>query len=195
MENVNERVGSNVRTVRTTLQLTLAKVSAAMEALGVPMSLNTLSKIERGERGIDAAELLALAFVLATTPNRLLLSESARSSERIELAPGVRVPELVAWDWAEAVSAIGPWFGAAEYGRTMPPEEELIRINEGFRLISVPRRPNYDLPGVAPYLRSVMRLVQMLEDLAAEEGVRRTELLEMVRQIVSGIPDDPGDED
>ena len=58
------RVGANLRQRRKALGLTLTHVAEEVTRLGVPLVLNVLSRIERGERPPRVKEMLALAAVL-----------------------------------------------------------------------------------------------------------------------------------
>ena len=64
-----ECVAANVRQLRGA---TLAQLSAQLEAIGQPMSVNTLSKIERGVRPVSVDELDALARALSVSTTRLM---------------------------------------------------------------------------------------------------------------------------
>lgn len=67
-------VSENVKRFRTELRgWTLAELSARMEAVGRPMTGNTLSTIENGTRRIDVDDLIALSAALEVSPAVLLM--------------------------------------------------------------------------------------------------------------------------
>jgi len=93
------RVADNLQALRRARQLTLADVADRVSALGQPMSLGILSKIENGDRRVDVDDLVALAVALGVTPNRLLLPASAGDDE-LQLTPERECTERQAWAWA-----------------------------------------------------------------------------------------------
>jgi len=100
------RVAANVRELRKARGLDLNATSDRMGALGRPLSLSGLSKVERGQRGVDVDDLVALAAVLNVSPLRLLLTPDA-SDDRISLTPKVSVPKRDAWQWASGEHQLG----------------------------------------------------------------------------------------
>jgi len=68
----SEIVRANIRCLRRARQLTLAQVSARLAETGRPMAVTVISKVERGERRIDADDLVAFAEVFGIAPARLL---------------------------------------------------------------------------------------------------------------------------
>jgi transcriptional regulator with XRE-family HTH domain len=65
---------------------------------GRAVSIDVITKIEKGERRLDPDDLIALALALGVTPNRLMLPASAVGDT--ELAATVTVPAHWAWTWA-----------------------------------------------------------------------------------------------
>lgn len=94
------RVAANIRELRRARGLDLADVSARMTAYGRPLSLSGLSKVERGQRGVDVDDLVAIALALDVAPNRLLLTQTASVEGRVQLTPEVSLKEPEAWEWA-----------------------------------------------------------------------------------------------
>lgn len=103
---VAARVAENVRTLRKERGLDLADVAERMAELGRPLSLNGVSKVERGKRGVDVDDLVALALALNVSPLRLLLAPDA-SDDRISLTPKVSVSKRDAWQWASGEHQLG----------------------------------------------------------------------------------------
>lgn len=94
-----QRVAANTRAIRRQRGLDLAEVADRLRRLGHPIAVNTLSKIELGKRRVDAADLLALALALETSPVRLVLSADADQTD-LAVTEAVRATSLAAWRWA-----------------------------------------------------------------------------------------------
>lgn len=95
------RVAANLRQLRRQRGLDLADVVDRLAQAGWPIGLNTLSKIERGQRRVDVDDLTALALALDVTPNRLLLGATADDAEQIALTGrAAPVSSRTAWWWA-----------------------------------------------------------------------------------------------
>jgi transcriptional regulator with XRE-family HTH domain len=92
-KTASHRVGSNVRTLRTELKMTQADLADAMAKAKFPVHLNTISKIERGDREISVDELEAFARVFGVSTESLLEDagdpESDRFRERVEVLVSV----------------------------------------------------------------------------------------------------------
>src|SRR5690242_7590961 len=71
-------LAANIRAARRRPRpvLTQAAVAKRMRQLGFTWHFQTVGNIERGERPLGAAELVALSFVLGTTAEVLLLPPS-----------------------------------------------------------------------------------------------------------------------
>ncbi len=71
-KTASHRVGTNVRALRTDLQMTQAELADMMAKSRYPVHLNTISKIERGDRDISVDELEAFARVFGVATESLL---------------------------------------------------------------------------------------------------------------------------
>lgn len=80
---------------RTTYQ----ELSERLAELGRPIPTLGLSRIEKGNRRVDVADLIALSIALDVNPVALLLPADVAPDDEIELAEGLRVPASVARDW------------------------------------------------------------------------------------------------
>jgi len=96
---IADRVSANLRDLRKARGLSLADVSERMNKLGRPLSLSGLSKVERGDRGVDVDDLVALALALDVTPSRLLLTATA-DEDKVALTPNLGAATRTAWEWA-----------------------------------------------------------------------------------------------
>jgi transcriptional regulator with XRE-family HTH domain len=93
-----ERVGRNIRALREQQGLTLADLSARLDRLDYPMTINTLSKIERQARTIDVDDLEVISTALDVSPDYLLGDPDERTAMlralRIHIAWGEQVEAL-----------------------------------------------------------------------------------------------------
>jgi transcriptional regulator with XRE-family HTH domain len=137
VENVVERFARNLADLRRKQGLNQSEVSARLNACGVPLRLNLISRLENGARVADVPELLALAVVLDVTPNRLLLTADA-TDEQIELTPTVAVPSREAWAWAAGDHALGR---ATANSKAAP----TILTGHNFAAVNRPHDPTSDL--------------------------------------------------
>jgi transcriptional regulator with XRE-family HTH domain len=92
-KTVAETLAGNLRAYRHLRSLSQADLARRMYSLGMfPWRRVTVSEVERGQRNVTVAELLALAFVLDTTIEQLL---DTRGPERI------RGPHVALYDKPE----------------------------------------------------------------------------------------------
>lgn len=94
-----EAVAANIRRLRSARGISKAELSRRLDALGRPMSLDVLTKVESSTRAVDVDDLVALAVVFAVNPNALLLPFIA--SGDVEITAAGMVPAINAWRWAE----------------------------------------------------------------------------------------------
>ncbi len=92
-------VAANVRAVRERRRLGQQQLSDLLAGLGRPIPPTALSKVEAGERRVDADDLVALAVALNVSPTRLLLPDGA-ADDQVELTPALSVDAAAAWEWA-----------------------------------------------------------------------------------------------
>src|SRR5687768_11879654 len=104
-----ERVRENVRELREHRRLSTYALAKDLEAIGRPISASGITSIESGNprpRRIDVDDLVALSLALDTSPNRLLLTPTAREREDLELTPDVTIWEREAWRWARGETTL-----------------------------------------------------------------------------------------
>ncbi len=94
-----QRTADNVRQLRERRRLTVRQLSDRLTKLGRPVLPSGIVKIEKGDRRVDADDLLALALALGVTPNRLLLIGEI-ADDTVELTPIVEASQVSAWWWA-----------------------------------------------------------------------------------------------
>jgi len=97
---VGEVVRQNVKILREERNLSLAALSRRLsELVGRPIPTLGLSRIENGERRVDADDLVALAAALGVSPVTLLLPREDPGGP-VPLAEHLTAPSWqVAWRW------------------------------------------------------------------------------------------------
>lgn len=95
-----ETVRHNVRRLRERCGLSYAELSRRLEDAGRPIATLGLSRIEAGERRVDADDLVALAVVLDATPATLLLPDNGGGDAEEATAAGEATGADL-WAWAE----------------------------------------------------------------------------------------------
>jgi 8-oxo-dGTP pyrophosphatase MutT (NUDIX family)/transcriptional regulator with XRE-family HTH domain len=130
---VGRYVLANLKELREVRGLNYKQLSERLTALGRPIPTLGLSRIERGDRRVDADDLVALALALEVNPSALLLPRNTHPRDMIELASD-RQPELAsdAWAWADGsrpLPAAGPgtrstadWYALADFARYARPQ-------------------------------------------------------------------------
>jgi transcriptional regulator with XRE-family HTH domain len=113
-EPLKLRVAAAIRERRKERGLTLQQVADALEAAGHALPMNSVWKIERGERRVDLDDLEALAEVLDVDPADLLRTPSVMADTRRALTSANAAD--AAWNsYAHARSVV-----EEEYGPLVP---------------------------------------------------------------------------
>lgn len=94
------RVAQRVGELRQQRGLTLAELEDRLLEVGRPILLSALSKIEQGQRRVDADDLVALALALDVSPNMLLLPGEIQRAEPVALTETRSLDAQEAWQWA-----------------------------------------------------------------------------------------------
>jgi transcriptional regulator with XRE-family HTH domain len=104
------RLARNVRQLREARRLTIRQLAAAMtNDMGRKILSSGIVKIEKGERGVDADDLVALALIFGVSPNRLLLTDGV-PDETVALTPTQQASAISAWWWATGEQRLpGPY--------------------------------------------------------------------------------------
>lgn len=93
-------VVDNLKQLREARGLTYQKLSDRLRELGRPIPTLGLSRIENGNRRVDADDLVALAIALDVNPAALLLPRNTAPGDEIRLAPDFAVAAVSAWEWS-----------------------------------------------------------------------------------------------
>jgi len=131
------RAAGNLRRLRQERGLSYAELSRRLTAIGHPIVDTSLLKIEKG----DVDDLVALAVVLGTTPNRLILppGEPEHSTEPYELTAAITETPLALWAWATGEVPLGRLPSSATTDRQTRAEESAF---------SRENRPQHWIPGL-----------------------------------------------
>ncbi|MFF4308523.1 helix-turn-helix domain-containing protein [Streptomyces sp. NPDC001507] len=115
---VGETLMHNIKRIREGQRLTFVKLSEDLAEIGRPIPILGLRRIERGERRVDAEELLALAYVLGVQPVDLLVAPELDDDAPYSIAPGVRATAGAARDWIGGVGFL-PSTDVADMARAL----------------------------------------------------------------------------
>jgi len=97
---ITRYVVANVVRLRAEQRLSLAELSARLDAVGRPILPTGLHRLENGKRRIDTDDLVALAIALEVSPLTLLLPPTAEVGAEVALANNRVVTAERAWTWA-----------------------------------------------------------------------------------------------
>lgn len=95
----SEVLRQNIERLRKGRRLTYVELVERLKELGHPIPLIGLRRIERGERRVDADDLVALAYVLGVAVVDLLIPGDAPDSQPYDITPEVRVSVGRARKW------------------------------------------------------------------------------------------------
>lgn len=120
-------------------KLTYRELSDELDKIGRRIPTLGLARIERGERRVDADDLVALAIALRVNPTALLLPHDGGEDDLIELAPKFRRSLSRAWRWMDGA---GP----------LPDEDDRVSFEEIADFITHAKRKGDELPEAAQEL-------------------------------------------
>lgn len=86
MENMNERVGARVRSLRAGRDWTQGDLAKRMATAGYPMHQTTVAKMESGARPTTVNEVAALAFIFGVPPSALLSDDDVNDLVNVRVA-------------------------------------------------------------------------------------------------------------
>lgn len=110
-------VAANLKRIRQERGLGFAELARRLAAVGHPVADTALMKTEKGERRASADDIAALAVILGTTPNRLMLpGMDTEPPDDDDPAPWGKEPPSAVWAWATGEVPLGraPASSAAE---------------------------------------------------------------------------------
>jgi transcriptional regulator with XRE-family HTH domain len=186
------RVAANLRRIRRAADVTTAALSKRLAAIGHPIADTGITKTEKGDRRVDADDLVALALALGVTPNTLLLPQvdylGAPGVHHVTPVAGGTAEEL--WLWAQGerpLPVLWPesraWLGGGEH----PILEFAVRNRPYLTAVSAPGED--EVPGI-PYeaLRDVSAAAsRALRAGASGSQIRRVIELSMVLPVIMAM--------
>jgi transcriptional regulator with XRE-family HTH domain len=101
---VGHYAARNLESLREARLLSQKDLAAVVSKLGRPMTMQIVSKIEKGERRIDADDLIAFALALKVAPSALLLPRDVDVDDdttTIQLTERVYAGADAAWLWMD----------------------------------------------------------------------------------------------
>lgn len=131
---VGHVLAANVKHIRESQRLTFVALSERLTDVGRPIAVLGLRRIERGERRVDADDLLALAYALGVNPVDLLVSADADDSAEYYVTPQTAISAKTARDWIGGLGFINPPNSPAELAdalRWLPPHRAAV-LNRGW---------------------------------------------------------------
>lgn len=143
-------LAANVRERRVRLGLSQGEIARRMADLGWPWYQQTVRRIEDGSRRAGAGEAKALARILGTTVDRLMMPGREAS------AAGLL--EMAAQNAHDAWENISGWTGV------------LTAAQRELRLISAEAEPYRDSPLITGLLREAREALKLTPESAVEDG-------------------------
>ncbi|MDX3229400.1 helix-turn-helix transcriptional regulator [Streptomyces sp. ME19-01-6] len=129
---VSQQVAANLARLRKARGLSTTRLSAALKELGQHIPPTGITRIEKGERRVDADDLTALALVLNVSPLALLLPPEW-SDEQIQLTSTMSLRARTAWLWAEGRTPANDWATGAVQVTADDDEVEAAQEREFFK--------------------------------------------------------------
>lgn len=99
LETLEAAVARNVSELRHLRRLSVRGLSERLKELGLQLLPSGVTKIEKQERRVSVAELVALAVALEVSPVRLLLP-AGRTNNDMLVTPNMSAPWAAVWRWA-----------------------------------------------------------------------------------------------
>lgn len=185
------RLAGNIQSLRKERGLSYKELSARLADLGRDVPTLGLSRIEQEKRRVDADDLVALALALEVTPNRLLLTGTADSDQRIGLTANHDATEGWAWTWASGeMLPLVPW--PPDMAEPISGDVDAHKRRVRFAKENNPRRD--DVLSAEELIRHMAPLRQAAQ--AVHEAARQTGLpTRTVLRMAGMMPADEGADD
>lgn len=133
-------VVENLRHLREDVRkLSYRELSDELDRIGRRIPTLGLARIERGERRVDADDLVALAIALRVNPTALLLPHDGGEDDPVELTPKYRRSMLRAWRWMQGE---GP----------LPGEDDRVSFQDIADFLTHAKRKGDEIPEAAQEL-------------------------------------------
>lgn len=177
---VGQRVLENLRRLRRGVSTT--ELSQRLDRIGWPIRANGITRIEGGNRRVDADDLLALSVALGISPARLLLPDVPRISTNAVQYGAPLVGNVVAdtrdmWAWACGEQPL-----VQRDPETWEPAGEVSGVEVA--LFRVQNQPHHYLGGYAHLSTDPLGEFGVAMRAALDAGVPAARLREYVDQLV-----------
>ncbi|MFD8945267.1 helix-turn-helix domain-containing protein [Streptomyces californicus] len=179
---ISENLKVNLPRLRKARGLSTTALSESLKQLGQHIPPTGITRIEKGQRRVDADDLVALALSLNVSPLTLLLPETWDGSPT-RLTPNVRLSTRTAWLWAQGHTPASE-LPLADEGESPEEAQERGRVyydlEESYRALALPpeRRQaanhpaNREAGGAAAMVEQLVEVSEKRGDDAA--AVRRS---------------------
>lgn len=184
----SKRVAANLRRIRRERDVTTAALSQRLAAIGHPIADTGITKTEKGDRRVDADDLVALALALGATPNTLLMPEvtylDARDSH--QLTPLVSGSAVELWQWAQGETPLH--LPIPDLSAPLDGHGAMGFVIRSRPYIAAARAPGGDQGGIEPELNDLsVAVTRALKAGARPAEVRRVTELTMAH--IALLPD------
>ncbi|MFI6123237.1 helix-turn-helix domain-containing protein [Streptomyces sp. NPDC051064] len=137
---ISENLKVNLPRLRKARGVSTTALSETLKQLGQHIPPTGITRIEKGQRRVDADDLVALALALNVSPLTLLLPE-AWDGAPTRLTPNVRLSTRTAWLWAQGHNPASE-LPVAEDGEDPGGSQERGRayydLEENYRALALP---------------------------------------------------------
>jgi transcriptional regulator with XRE-family HTH domain len=185
-------LAASTRRIRRACNVTTAALSQRLAAIGHPIADTGITKTEKGDRRVDADDLVALALALGVTPNTLLMPQVdyLGASGTHYLTPEAIGTAEELWQWAQgerpplilAEDALS-WLGGGEH-----PMVGFAVRNRPY--LTAPRPPTAENAEADPALRELASaVVKAMNAGAGASEVRRAVELTIALPVILVTPE------
>lgn len=172
---VGRRFGARLRELRRAKNLDQPSLAKTLkDDVGREIPVSSISRLENGERRVDADDLVALAVALAVAPSRLLLPDG-QPGDMVHLTEKVTVPWERAWAWAAGDRSLDSPHGPVPIDLTDPKQAAEAMDNQAanqWAMENAPHQQHYLAPlGVQEMTDHIATLVMIKN--AVEEAAQQ----------------------
>jgi transcriptional regulator with XRE-family HTH domain len=175
----SRRVAANLKRLRKARGMSTTRLSAALkDDVGHAIPATGITRIEKGQRRVDADDLVALALALNVSPLTLLMP-STSGDESAELTTDKQLRSRIAWRWAvgqepavdwepgDGVNVAEPGADPAIAHEAAEREQEYGRLRPGYMALALPAEQRKAAEHSS--VRLARQLADLVEDLVSPE--------------------------
>ncbi|MFF4248644.1 helix-turn-helix domain-containing protein [Streptomyces sp. NPDC001822] len=135
---VSKHLEENLPRLRKARGLSTTALAEKLKDVGQHIPPTGITRIEKGQRRVDADDLVALALVLNVSPIALLLPPTW-GDEQVRLTSEISLNARTAWLWAEGRTPANDWAaGAAGAELDDKAEQEFFSQRESYEALTHP---------------------------------------------------------